>query len=97
MDQQIVSRIKALDEPIRAKGATGLYIYGSRARGDHRPDSDLDVLVEYDPGTKFSLIELVVIKHMLEDALGLEVHISTRNGLSRYFRDEVEAQAIRIL
>lgn len=97
MDEQIVSRIKELDEPIRAKGATGLYIYGSRARGDHRPDSDLDVLVDYDPVTKFSLVELAGIQRILEEALGIEVHVGTWRGMSPRFRSAVESEAVKVL
>ena len=97
MDQHIVSKIKELDEPIRAKGATGLHIYGSRARGDHRPDSDLDVLVDYDPGTNFSLIELAGIQRILEEALGMEVHVGTWRGMSPRFRSAVESEAVKVL
>jgi uncharacterized protein len=53
MDRELTDRIKALGEPIRAKGAMGRYVYGSRARGDHRPDSDIDVLVDYDSASGF--------------------------------------------
>ena len=96
-DPDLIGKIKALGEPIRAKGATGLYIYGSRARGDHRPDSDLDVLVDYEPGTKFSLVELAGIQRILEEALGIEVHVGTWRGMSPRFRSAVESEAVKVL
>jgi predicted nucleotidyltransferase len=95
--RQLIDKIREVGRPIIAKGATGLYVYGSRARGDHRPRSDLDAFVDYDPESGFSIVELAGIKRLLEDALRLDVHITTRDGLSPEFREEAEKQAVRVL
>jgi predicted nucleotidyltransferase len=94
---ELIERIRELDAPIRAQGATGLYLYGSRGRGDFRPDSDVDIFVDYDASSDFSIVELVRIKRLLEGALGHEVHVTTRRGLSPRFRRAVEAEASRVL
>jgi predicted nucleotidyltransferase len=52
---ELIASLEACRDAIRAEGATALYICGSR--GDHRPDNDLDVLVEYDPACRFSLLD----------------------------------------
>jgi predicted nucleotidyltransferase len=68
----------------------------SRARGEERPDSDLDVLVEYDPTKKFSLLDLVAVKHLIEDDLGLAVDITTRTSLHPDIKEEIEDEAVRV-
>lgn len=81
---------------IRSLGATALYIYGSRARGDAQPGSDLDAYVEYSPASKFSLIELAGIKLLMEEMLGLDVDITTRDSLHPMLKADIEAEAIRV-
>jgi predicted nucleotidyltransferase len=93
---EIIKRIKEIAEPLRTKGATRLYIYGSRARDEARPDSDLDVFVDYAPGAGFSLIELAEIELLLEQHLGLDVHVKTRPR-RKALREEIERDAIRVL
>jgi len=73
-------------------GARSLRIFGSIARGDARPDSDVDVLVELEPGR--SLLDLVAIKQDLEDALGRPVDVVTERALSPYLRQRVLADAV---
>ena len=92
----IVDRIRESADAIRKEGATALYIYGSRARGDARPGSDLDVFIEFDSESRFSLMEMVGIKLIIEDELGLEVHITTRDSLHPMLKDDIERQAIRV-
>ena len=81
---------------MRARGATGLSIFGSRARGDFRPDSDLDGIVDYDPSRKFSLLDLVAIERMIETHLGLRADLTTRAALHPLLKDRILAEAERV-
>jgi predicted nucleotidyltransferase len=76
----------------RAHGATNIRVFGSRARGTARPDSDLDILINLEPGRH--LFDLVAIKLDLQDLLGHKVHVVTEGGISRYIRDEVMRDAV---
>ena len=67
-------------------------IFGSYARGDFHADSDLDLLVDVDPGA--NLFDLVGLQHFLEDKLGCKVDVGTRNSLREELRAAVFSEAI---
>lgn len=70
-----------------------LALFGSVLRDDFRPDSDVDVLVEFEPGYKVGFIRLAGMELELSDLLGRKVDLRTPADLSRYFRQEVIAAA----
>ena len=67
-----------------------LSLFGSVLKGADRPDSDIDLLVEFEPGAAPGLLRLAAIEAELSDLLGgRNVDLRTAQELSRYFRDEV--------
>ncbi len=70
-----------------------LSLFGSVLRDDFTPQSDVDVLVEFEPGTPVGLLTLARIENELGDLLGRKVDLNTADLLSRYFRDEVLEEA----
>lgn len=70
-----------------------LSVFGSVLHGDARPDSDLDLLVEFEPGHLVGLIGMAGIQLELSRLLGRPVDLRTPEDLSRYFRAEVIAEA----
>ena len=78
----IIAKLRETAPALRAEGVTKLAIFGSRARGDARDDSDLDVLIEVDPESNFSLLNLVGIEHIVENATGLKAQASMRRSLN---------------
>jgi hypothetical protein len=69
-----------------------LAFFGSVLRNDFRPDSDVDVLVEFEPGHVPGLA-FFAMEAELAEILGRKVDLNTPNFLSRYFRDQVVAEA----
>lgn len=70
--------------------------FGSTARDEALASSDLDIFIDYDPGRRFSLIDLVGIKQFLEEELAVEVDVTTRNSLHPLLRNDIEQSAVRI-
>ncbi len=91
--EDIVAKIRSMAPALRAEGVTRLSIFGSRARGDARQDSDLDVLIEVDPDAKFSLLNLSGVGLIVEDATGLPTQVSMRRsldpGMARRIADDL--------
>jgi predicted nucleotidyltransferase len=70
-----------------------LAVFGSALRDDFRPDSDVDVLVEFEPG-RVPGWDFFAMQDELSDLLGRQVDLNTPNFLSPYFRDRVLAEAV---
>ena len=72
-----------------------LSLFGSRLKGLERPDSDVDLLVEFEPGETPGLMGMAQLEMDLADLTGgLKVDLRTAGDLSRYFRDEVVRTAL---
>lgn len=93
---EVIEQLKRQADAIRALGATSLYLFGSVARDEAGPASDLDLFIDYDPERKFSLFDLVGIKLFLEDELDAEVDVTTRDSLHPKLKDKIQQSAIRI-
>lgn len=70
-------------------GIRRLALFGSVLRDDFRPDSDVDVLVEFEPGRTPDLFTMAEMQLDLSDLIGRQVDLRTAGDLSRYFRQEI--------
>jgi hypothetical protein len=76
-------------------GILKLSLFGSVLKGTSRPDSDVDLLVDFEPGGKPGLLALATMEDELSELLGgRRVDLRTAEDLSRYFRDEVVRTAV---
>lgn len=70
-----------------------LSLFGSQLKGTARPDSDIDLLVEFEPDHTPTLFTMAGMEIELTELLGRKVDLRTAGDLSRYFRDEVVRMA----
>lgn len=70
-----------------------LALFGSIVRDDFSPDSDVDILIEFEPGYCVGLITFAGLENELSDLLGRKVDLNTPGSLSPYFRDDVLGEA----
>jgi len=84
---------EAIAEFCRRHGIRRLAFFGSVTRDDFTPQSDVDVLVEFQPGRIPGLITFAGYQNELSDLVGRHVDMHTPESLSRYFREEVLAEA----
>ncbi|WP_105432660.1 MULTISPECIES: nucleotidyltransferase family protein [Neorhizobium] len=91
-----IQKLQQHADAVKGMGATALYLFGSTVRDEARASSDLDLFIDYDPATRFSLLDLVGIKQFLEEELAVEVDVTTRSSLHPMLRTDIEQSAIRV-
>ncbi len=82
---------RAILELAARHGARNVRVFGSIARGEDRPDSDVDLLVDVEPGR--SLLDVIALEQDLEALLGRPVDVQTDGGLSPYLQQRILAEA----
>jgi predicted nucleotidyltransferase len=93
---EIIAAIRDNAEAIKAEGVTKLAIFGSRVRGDNRPDSDIDILVEVAPDASFSLLNLIGVEHIIGDATGLQAQATMRRSIPPRFAERIADDILEV-
>jgi uncharacterized protein len=85
-----------ISEICKRYGVRELAVFGSAARGDLRSESDVDILVDFEPDARIGLVKFASLSEELEEIVGRKVDLVTKTGLKRRVRSEVlgEAQLI---
>ncbi len=94
--QTVIGKLTELIPALRAAGVKHLCLFGSRTRGDARPDSDLDILVETtsrDEAPRFDYFEVL---HLIEDHVGLRAQISMRDLLKPRMAERIADDLIEV-
>ncbi len=94
MAQALFSDPQALESICRRHQIRRLALFGSTLKGTNRPDSDIDLLVEFEPEARPSLLTMAQVEIELSPlAGGRRIDLRTAQDLSRYFRDDVVRSA----
>ena len=89
---EVVRQKEKIRQLAAAHGAVNIRLFGSVIRGEENPESDLDILVDFKPGT--SLLDHSALIHDLEDLLGRKVDVVTEKGLHWAVRERILQEAV---
>lgn len=93
---EALMRLKQAEPVLREFGVTALYLFGSHARDEAKPDSDVDVFIDPDPDVAFSFLPFMDAYEAIQNAAGPNVDYETRSGLHPLLRPEIEREAVRV-
>jgi uncharacterized protein len=92
---EVLAVVETHQEMLKTLGVKTLDLFGSVARDEARPDSDVDFLVEF--AIEATLFDLFCVQHYLEDILGCKVDLGTKSALRQHLREPVLQEAVRAL
>ena len=93
LKSEIRAELTAMEATLRREGVTTLSLFGSLVRGEAQADSDIDVLIEVDPGADFGLLDLIGVQHLIEDRLDRKVDVLKRGGIRPEFEQRILREA----
>jgi predicted nucleotidyltransferase len=91
---QIIQKLKEREADLRAQGVAHAALFGSVARGDDRPDSDIDILVDLDPAIVVTIFDYAGVKDFIADMFDRPVDAVSRESLKPHLRPRTAADAI---
>lgn len=95
---EIIAQLAAhRDKLAEGFGVRSLAVFGSAARDELSPESDVDILVDFRPEARVGLFELVALREHLEGLLGRSVDVVTADGLRSWMRERVLREAVRVV
>jgi len=95
MDREhVIAMLRTNESELRAAGILRLSLFGSTARGDDRPDSDIDLLAAFDQTRRISLLHVAGIEERISRMLGRTVELVEEGTLKPRVQKNVEAEAV---
>ncbi|MDQ6703633.1 MAG: nucleotidyltransferase domain-containing protein [Pseudomonadota bacterium] len=92
--EDILARLKENEAALRARGVAHAALFGSRARVDNRPGSDIDIMIEIDPESHIGVYDYAGLKVYIAEFFDAPVDVVSREGLKSYIRPAATADAI---
>jgi uncharacterized protein len=82
----VIATLRAAEPELRKRGIRHAALFGSVARGDERPDSDIDILIEFEPGEEGSIYDYVRLKEYVAGLFDGPVDVVNRDALKPHLR-----------
>jgi predicted nucleotidyltransferase len=93
---EVIAKLREHAPALRQRGVEHLYVFGSLARGEAGIDSDIDLAIDVDPASRFSLVTQASIGLDLEELLQRRVDIGARTSLRSSLREDFERDAVQV-
>jgi uncharacterized protein len=93
--EQVLAILANSDDIKRRFSIKNLYLFGSVVRGEDHKGSDVDLLVEYEPGARVGMFQFVRLKRELGKILRCEVDLATPDSLHQELREDILKEAVR--
>ncbi|MFN0102552.1 MAG: nucleotidyltransferase family protein [Bryobacteraceae bacterium] len=93
--EHIIAKLRAHEKQLKEAGIVRLSLFGSTARGDAMPDSDVDLLAALDESRRLSLLDVIHVENQIADLLGERVDLLIEGTLKPYVKENVERDAVR--
>ena len=92
--EEIIARLRENETALRKRGVAHAALFGSRARGDQRPDSDTDIMIEFDPAARITVFDYAGLKDYIAELFDGRVDVVNRDGLKPYLKPAATSDAI---
>lgn len=94
---EIIETLRANRALLEKFHVRSLAVFGSIVRGEAGPDSDVDILVEFDPGAKVGLFAFARLQRCLQDLLGRQVDLATPKALHKALKQRILEEAVHAI
>ena len=95
--EEIIARLRENEAALRQRGVAHAALFGSRARGDQRPESDTGIMIEFDPTARITVFDYAGLKDYIAALFDGRVDVVNRDGLKPYVKPAATADAIDAL
>jgi hypothetical protein len=94
--EQAISTLRSAELELRARGVRHAALFGSVARGENHPESDVDVLIEFEPSAQLTIFDYVGLKDHIARLFGSRVDVVDRDAIKPHLRQSVAQDLVHV-